>query len=208
MAKIPFESRISFAAVLRSPKRKLPYIIDDGEVIADSEFIIEHVKRKHNIWLDNWLTPAQSATAYTVRRMLEDGTYWIIIYGRWIEPAVWTTYKYVVFSWVPAPMRLAIAALANRDYKRRCYGQGIARYSRSEISHIAARDVETISTMLGENSFFFGERPASIDAVIFGFFGNAYYAPLQTDVKQAIGGHANLVAYLDRVRDLVKAPAV
>jgi len=203
LAKLPFEKRISLAAMFRAPKKKLPYIVDDDDVIADSEFIIEHVKRKYHVWLDDWLTPTQIATAYAIRRMLEDGTYWVLIYGRWMEPNVWANYKHVVFSGVPVPMRFAIAALAHRDYRRRCDGQGVLRYSPSEINQIGARDVETVATMLGENRYFFGEKLASIDAVIYGFLGNAYYAPYQTDIKKSIISHGNFVAYLNRIRELM-----
>ncbi len=207
LAKMPFEKKASIAAMFRAPKKKLPYIVDDGEVIADSEFIIEHLRRKYNVWLDDWLTPEQSATAHAVRRMLEDGTYWVLIFGRWMDPTVWTTYKHVVLSGIPTPMRYVAATMAQRAYKRSCYGQGISRYSRAEIHRIGEQDVDAVATILANKSYFLGDRPASIDAVVFGFLGQAYYAPLETDVKKAIASRPNLTDYLERIRGLVMGPA-
>src|SRR5262245_6178117 len=77
LAQIPFEKTASLAAFLKAPRKKLPYIIDDGKVIADSETIIEYLKKKYDVWLDDWLTLEQRAISHTVRRMLEDGTYWV-----------------------------------------------------------------------------------------------------------------------------------
>src|SRR5262245_29461483 len=42
LAKIPFEKSASLAAFLKAPRKKLPYIVDDANVIADSELIIDY----------------------------------------------------------------------------------------------------------------------------------------------------------------------
>jgi hypothetical protein len=143
-------------------------------VIADSETIIAHLKKKYDVWLDDWLTPEQRAISHTVRRMLEDGTYWVAVFERWMEPAVWSAYKPIVLSAIPKPMRDVAGIIIRRDYKRRCYGQGILRYSRAEIKQICDQDIEAVATILAEKIYFLGNRPASVDAVIFGFLGNLY----------------------------------
>jgi glutathione S-transferase len=206
LAKIPFEKSVGLAALLRAPRKKLPYIIDDGKVIADSEAIIEHVKKKYNVWLDDWLTPEQRATAHSVRRMLEDGTYWVAVFERWMDPTIWAAYKSVVLSAIPKPMRNAAGMVIRRDYKRRCYGQGISRYSRAEITDIGGQDIKAVATILADKTYLLGNRPASVDAVVFGVLGNLYYAPLETETKKIITGHPNLTAYLDRIRNFVLDP--
>jgi glutathione S-transferase len=206
LAKIPFEKRASLAAFLRAPRKKLPYIIDDAEVIADSELIIEHLRKKYDIWLDDWLTLEQRAIAHTVRRMLEEGSYWVGAFERWMDPAVWAKYKPAVLGVIPEPVRSAAGIIIRRDYKRRFYGQGISRYSRAEIKRLGKLDIEAVATLLAEKSYFLGNKPASIDAVIFGFLGNGYYAPLETETKKSIARHPNLTAYLDRIRNFVIVP--
>ena len=135
--------------------------------------------------------------------MLEDGTYWVAVFERWMEPTIWAAYKSVVFSAIPKPMRNAAGIVIRRDYKRRCYGQGISRYSRAEIKHIGGQDIEAVATILAEKTYLLGNRPASVDAVVFGVLGNLYYAPLETETKKIITGHRNLTAYLDRIRNFV-----
>jgi glutathione S-transferase len=206
LAKIPFEKSASLPALLKAPRKKLPYIVDDGNVVADSELIIEHIKNKYGVWLDNWLTREQRAISHTVRRMLEDGSYWVGAYERWMDPAIWVTFKPVVLGAIPKPLRSAAGVVIRRDYKRRFYGQGISRYSRAEIKRIGEQDIEAVATLLAENSYFLGNKPASIDAVVFGLLGNAYYAPLETETKKTLTRHPNLTSYLDRIRTLVMVP--
>ena len=206
LARVPFEKRISLMAFMRAPKKKLPYIVDDGKVVDDSEGIIEYLKRNYDVSLDSWLTPAQRATGHAVRRMLEDGTYWTLIYSRWMEDKIWHHFRAVLFGAVPNPLQSVMAGFVRRDYKRRLYGQGLSRHSRDEIYAICANDIESVSVLLGDNEFFFGDKVSSVDAVIYGFLGNAFYAPLETPPKATIAKYANLVAYLNRIRESVQAP--
>src|SRR5919108_3600051 len=41
----------------RAPKGKLPYIDDDGTIVADSTFIRRHLEQKHRIDFDPGLSP-------------------------------------------------------------------------------------------------------------------------------------------------------
>ena len=54
------------------PKGKCPWITDvDGKVIPDSQIIIEHLMKKHNIKMLE-LTPEEQAVAKGLRSILED----------------------------------------------------------------------------------------------------------------------------------------
>src|SRR3981081_1738386 len=45
----------------KAPRGQLPYIVDDGETVGDSETIIAHVIRTRGLAIDAALTPAQRA---------------------------------------------------------------------------------------------------------------------------------------------------
>ena len=54
------------------PKGKSPWITDDdGEPVSDSQLIIEHLMKKHNIQMLK-LTPEESAVARSLRALVED----------------------------------------------------------------------------------------------------------------------------------------
>src|ERR1700733_1192744 len=63
-----------------APKGKLPYIDDDGMVIADSVFIRDYLERTYNVDFDWGLNDNQRAFAWTVERMVEDHLYWIMVH--------------------------------------------------------------------------------------------------------------------------------
>ena len=65
-----------------APRGQLPYVVDDGETIGDSEAIIAHLKYKKCLTIDAALTSKQLDTDLLVRRMLDD-LYWVMSYSRW-----------------------------------------------------------------------------------------------------------------------------
>ena len=75
------------AAPDASPKGQLPYIDDDGEVVADSTFIRAHIERKYGADLDCGLDARARAEAWAIERMIENHFTWTFVYARWILPA-------------------------------------------------------------------------------------------------------------------------
>ena len=53
----------------RAPKGKLPYIDDDGTVVADSTFTRFHIEKKYGFDFDAGLEPAQKAAAWAIEKM-------------------------------------------------------------------------------------------------------------------------------------------
>ena len=51
-----------------SPKGQLPFIDDDGEVVADSTFIRAHIERKYGVDLDACLDARERAQAWAIER--------------------------------------------------------------------------------------------------------------------------------------------
>jgi len=48
----------------RSPKNKLPFIVEGDKTIGDSQLIIEYLTQQHHIEIDAHLTDKQKASAY------------------------------------------------------------------------------------------------------------------------------------------------
>src|SRR4051794_1449991 len=78
---VPFVHEHLFDASA-APRGQLPYIVDDGETIGDSETILAHLKNKYGLDIDARLSPAQRNTDLLVTRMLDD-LYWVMSYSRW-----------------------------------------------------------------------------------------------------------------------------
>ena len=87
LAGVPFTHEHIFDAS-KAPRGQLPYIVDDGETIGDSETIIAHVIAKYRSAIDAALTAAQRDTDLLVTRMLDD-LYWVMSYSRWKDERYW-----------------------------------------------------------------------------------------------------------------------
>src|SRR6202012_361140 len=68
----------------QAPKGKLPYIDDEGTVVADSTFIRAHLERVHGIDFDAGMNGRQRGEAWAIERMIEDHLTWTNIHARWL----------------------------------------------------------------------------------------------------------------------------
>jgi glutathione S-transferase len=55
----------------KAPRGQLPYIVDDGVTVGDSETILAHLIEKYHLTIDAPLTPAQRTTDHLITRLLE-----------------------------------------------------------------------------------------------------------------------------------------
>src|SRR3982751_2177908 len=91
LAGVPFIHEHLFDASA-APRGQLPYVVDDGETIGDSETIIAHLIQKYRLTIDAALTPAQRVTNHLVTRMLDD-LYWVMSYSRWKDDRFWPAFR-------------------------------------------------------------------------------------------------------------------
>ena len=87
LAGIPYEQVIE-GNPRKGPKGKNPWIELDGERIGDSEVIIDELKRRHGIDLDEALTPEQIALGHAWRRTFEEHFHQVLEWELFFHPAV------------------------------------------------------------------------------------------------------------------------
>jgi hypothetical protein len=75
-----------------APRGQLPYIVDGGETIGDSDTIVAHLIGKYRLPIDNTLTAQQRDTAHLIGRMLDD-LYWVMSYSRWRDLEFWPLFR-------------------------------------------------------------------------------------------------------------------
>lgn len=202
MANVPYEiPPVTMAAFSKAPKGKMPYIEDNGKLIADSAFIIAHLKARYGDPLDANLTPEQRAISQAFTRLLEENLYWAVVYARWIEPAGWAITRPAFFNTMPAPFKWFVPTLARRGLVKSLHGHGMGRHSREEIYAIGQRDITALADYLGEKKFFLGESPSSVDATVYGFLANLIWAPIENPLKEHAKQYPQLEAYCTRMRD-------
>ena len=83
LAKLDYQKNTK--GFLRAPKGKLPFIDDNGTIVADSTLIRLHLEQKHGIDFDRGLSARDRGIAWATEKMLEDHLYWVLVYWRWMK---------------------------------------------------------------------------------------------------------------------------
>jgi glutathione S-transferase len=200
LAGLPFRCENS-GNVLKAPKKKLTWIEDDdGTVVADSGFIVDHLSARHGIRLDAALTPRQRAQALAMQRLMEENLYWAVVHTRWATDEGWAKTREAFFGTLAPPLRWVLPPLARRGLLAELRGQGLGRHSAAEIHAIGSRDVNAIADFLGEQPFMMGEAPTNLDATAHAFLANLLWAPVESPILQAARARPTLEAYCRRMQ--------
>jgi hypothetical protein len=126
LAKVPFVHEHIFDASA-APRSQLPYIVDEDELVGDSDTIVAHVARKYSLRLDEGLSAAQRDTGHLVTRMLDD-LYWVMSYSRWKDERFCPAFVAAFRREHPAVTEEGLQKA--REYNaQRYHHQGIGRYS-------------------------------------------------------------------------------
>ncbi|MGB6086488.1 Tom37 metaxin N-terminal-like domain-containing protein [Parvibaculum sp.] len=78
------------------PKGKLPFIEFEGERVGDSALILDYLKEKIGLDLDDGLTSSERALSHMIERRVEERLYWVIVHSRWIDN--WMQTKAAIFG--------------------------------------------------------------------------------------------------------------
>ena len=184
----------------KAPKGKLPYLDDDGAVIPDSTFIRLHLENKYGVDFDRGLSPQQRGAAWAVEKMLEDQFYWIIINERWLDDANFAKGPAAFFRPIPAPIRGFVVRSVRKGLRRTVHGHGLGRHAQAEIQVLAARTIDAVANVLGDNEYLMGPSACGADATVYAFMSGVLTPFFESQVRPMALKHANLVAYCERMK--------
>ena len=191
----------------KAPKNKLPVLIEGIRTIPDSSHIQLYLEQDKQVDFDGELNAEQKAVALAFRALCEDHLYWVGVYDRWIMNADHVREEF--FGDIPAPMRKIVFNKVQKDIRRNLYGQGMGRHSSDEIYAFGAADIQAITGYLEDKPFFFGDRPTSVDAIIFAFLINNLVPRTTSYPPQCqVGSYPSLVAYCERFVERFDIPQV
>ncbi len=200
MANIPYENKF-VNNPQRSPKRKLPCIKFEEKLYPDSEFIIDELKARFGNELDKGLTTQQKAMADVIDVAFCERLYWVIVYLRWQDNAGWNLIRETMFGALPFFLRLFIPSMVRKKMLKALDCQGMGRHSREEVVTLGIKSLNHFATILGENDYFSGNKPHSVDATAFAFLANIIWTPLDNPLKKHMMQKQNLLAYCNRMWD-------
>ena len=182
----------------KAPKGKLPYIDDDGTIVADSTFIRFHLESRHGIDFDNGLSAAEKGAAWACEKLAEDHLYWAVVRERWMDTDNFNRGPRKFFDRAPAPLRPLVIAMVRRQVKRNLHGQGMGRHTLEEMNQLAARGIDSLAGVLGDKPWLMGAEPCGADATLFAFTASLLCPQFVSAARSHAERHANLLAYRDR----------
>lgn len=199
LADIPFSEHVA-GDPRKAPKKKIPYIMDEGVAIGDSTFIIKHLKAKFGDPLAKDLTAEQLATGHALKVMLEERTYWAgMIYPRWVKTDHHKLIANTFFGEIPGFLRMPIFRKVAKGVANSANGHGIGRHTNEEIFELGLEDIKSVEALLGDKDFMLGPNPAEVDATVFAFLHGMQAKVFPTPIQSYIAGSKSLTAYLERM---------
>ena len=183
LAGVPFQHEHIFDAS-KAPRGQLPYILDDGEAIGDSDTIIAHLTAKYRLAIDAALTAAQRDQDHLLTRMFDD-LYWVMSYSRWKDERFWPAFRDALLRQHPSLTNEGLLKAREFNFQRYHY-QGIGRYEPDAAMQRGLRDLEVLAHLMPPSGYLHGPAPTSIDAGIYGFIANIYFYDIATPLKQFV----------------------
>jgi glutathione S-transferase len=200
LAGVPFFHRHTFDAS-QAPRQQLPYIVDDGEALGDSDTIIAYLIRRYRLSIDAGVNAAQHDTAHLIGRMLDD-LYWVMSYSRWKDEEFWPAFRDALRREHPSVTDESLKKA--REYNsQRYYYQGIGRFAPAAAYARGLADLQVLADLIPPHDYMFGPRPTSIDASIYGFIANIYFYSIETPLKKFVTSRSNLVRHCTAIHELV-----
>jgi glutathione S-transferase len=202
LAGVPFRHEHIFDASA-APRGQLPYIVDDGETIGDSDTIIAYLIAKYRLTIDDGLSAAQRDIDHLITRMLDD-LYWVMSYSRWKDERFWPAFRDALLSQHPSLTEAGLRKAQEFNFQRYHF-QGIGRFAPEAAYARGLADLQVLANVIPASGYFHGAKPTSIDAGIYGFIANIYFYEIETPLKQFVVAHENIVRHCRAIHDAVTA---
>jgi glutathione S-transferase len=193
LAGVPFKHEHIFDAS-KAPRGQLPYIVDGGDTVGDSETILAYLTEKYRITMDAALTDAQHGQNLFVTRTLDD-LYWVMSYSRWKDERYWGAFRDALLREHGASVTEEGLLKAKEFNAQRYYYQGIGRYAPDAAMARGLTDLAALSGIIPTRGYVHGDAPSAIDAGIYGFIANIYFYNIDTPLKQFVVAHDNIVQH-------------
>jgi len=101
---------------------------------------------------------------------------------------------------MPVPLRWLVPAVLKRAFGKQLYARGMGRHTEDVIIAQGKADLDALSELLGDQPYFLGDQPSSLDACVFGFLGVSLYVTGDNPLYRYGASLENLLRYCERMR--------
>ena len=178
-----------------SPKGQLPFIDDDGELVADSTFIRAHIESRYGVDLDAGPSAIERAQAWAIERMIENHLGWCMVHARWLLKDNFDKGPARFFDKAPEGVREAVRQQVNANVR----AVEIGRHSDDEIADLGEKSLDAMAQLLDGKRFMMGDHATSVDAIAFAQVAAILSVFFDSPLRRRAERFEGLVAYRDRM---------
>ncbi|RKO86414.1 hypothetical protein BDK51DRAFT_30078 [Blyttiomyces helicus] len=185
-----------------SPSGHLPFLVDsEGKVLAGRE-IVEEVLAKMGS-LESKLSDVDLADLKAFSAMTDSKLKFALLYALWYDDRNYFELIVPVYEPLyPWPLNLIIPRLQrSKNLAWMLSRKAVLR--RDEILEDARTTLSALSSRLGGQSYFFGSKASSLDAIVFAYLHiilSVLASPaIDNELRDIVLKHDNLVAYARRI---------
>lgn len=200
MLGLKFQTELRHNAEYMSPSGKVPFIKVGPLIVSEFEPIIAIINAKGHC-LSSHLTDEQRAEMKAYMSLAENVFVNAVLYVLWCDSE---TYRKVTQVRNGSPYRWPLSKLIPLkkyyEVKRLLQSLGWTKKSLSEVYDSVDTCCQSLSEKLGDQRFFFGEKPTELDAVVFGHLYTLITTALPADrLTEIVQSHKNLAEFCQRV---------
>ncbi|KHN81466.1 Metaxin-1 -like protein [Toxocara canis] len=155
-------------------------------------------KSAQDVVLDNELTLAERCELDAFSSLMLHSFYPAQLHLLWLDQWNYTT---VTAHWYSSQLLFpyGLYYLERRRRRAQAYVAACAR-SESQLIRDAIMAINLLSAKLGDSKYFYGDKPSSLDALVFGYLAPMLKLPLPSDrLQQHIMGCPNLVRFIESI---------
>lgn len=198
MSGMPY--RIARANIRKSPRGKLPWIVDGSEVIPDSRLIKAHLEIRHGIDFSGGYSPRALGYGLAIERMLEDHLYFFSVDNRWLQNDNFENGPIRFFEDVPMVLRWLIIPLVRGKVRKQVDLQGTGKLLPEEKLALVRRALDALEAVIAGQNYLLGGRVCGVDATAYAFLATLAAPGFRSDYGDELRRKPELLAYLARMQ--------
>jgi len=187
----------------KGPKGKLPFIEVNGEIIADSELILDYLDKRSGGKLYGNLTDEQIAQGFAYVRLAEDHLYWMMVASRWLDDSWWPHVDRGFFGSLPFPLRQLVPMIARKRIRKTYTLHGLGLHKVEEQKEFARKDLHALNEAVRGKDYLFGDHISVFDFALASMLAGAIDNQPATWLTDIARHYTPLCEYAERVQKTV-----
>lgn len=189
MCKLEYEEEERANAEFMSPTGRVPFIKAGAFVIAELDQIITFVNHK-NVSLTSHLDSTQKADMRAYISLVNNVLGSAQLYMSWVDSETYNEVTFPRYSSVhPWPLNYILTKQKRNAVLRRLDLLGWKKKTCAEVYEEVDNCCKALDQRLDNQTFFFGNSPTELDAVVFGHLFTLFTTPLPSNTLKEVVGH-------------------